>query len=151
MPKGIKAGVIAPNKVRISAWIDAELLDNLKGLSAESNLSISEVCNVMIRNSITQSKSQRFWDVTGSQLEKRITLEVAKMGNRLAGLIARGALESAATREFMVRNLERRNESDVVRQLNDSAWKTAVARLKTPSKDIAELLTLAVEGEELHV
>jgi hypothetical protein len=150
MPKGIKAGVVAPNKVRVSAWIDAELLDRMKGLAAESNLSISEVCNELVRKAITQSKSQQFWDVTGKQLENRITHEVAKMANRLATLISRGALESAATREFLVRNMERRNEPEMVRQMSDAAWKVAVSRLRSPSKDVAELLTF-VNKEESSV
>lgn len=140
MPKGKPAGELSPRKEKITAWVDGDLLEKLKGIAAESDLTASEVVNALLRKAVMHSQSERFWDVAGAQLERRIKTEVSSLGDRLARLMARTALEAASTRELVTTDLLARHDREEVKVWREAAWKRAVDGVRKPSRAVAELL-----------
>lgn len=157
MKRGKKSLPEGEKKRPITAHLDPDVYTYVQGVAAEGEVTVSEAVNALLRRASMHRDSERWWDVLGAQVERRIKAEVGGMSNRLAHLLARSALEATAGRELLrLEMTDRRADGSQenvqsaeqeVNALREIAWKYAVRDLKKPSQGIRELLEIEYDNE----
>lgn len=150
-PRGRKPKPEGTRKRPVTAHLDPDLHAALHAMVVEEEVTLSEAINALLRRAVMHRDTGRWWDLFGPSVEARIRAEVGGMSNRLAHLLARTALESAADREMLRRKIAAElvtsgYSADEAQQMaqreKDRAWNYAVNDLKKPSAGVRELLGL---------
>ena len=134
------------SKVKITAWVDERTASAIKGLAAQQGVSVSEMGARLLRRGVEESAAGGVGaEVLLPAVRAAIRREVAGMADRFAHLLARGALESAATRRTVYQLLVKELGVEDARRTNEAAWTGSVESLKRPARGLRELLREAAE------
>ena len=133
-------------KVKITAWVDERTAGVLRALAAQHEISVSEATAQTLQRAV----EDRAAEGVGTELllpavKGAVRREVAKMGDRLAHLMARSALESATGRRLLFQLLAEEIGRDEANLRNRSAWSSSVESLKKPAEGLREVLGEASE------
>ena len=133
-------------KVKITAWVDERTVGVLRGLAAQSGVSMSELCAEKLKASVSEHAGEVGVEVLLPAIRGTIRREVADMGTRVRRLLARSALESAAARRLMFQLLAEEIGLEEANRRNRSAWSSSVESLKKPAEGLREILGETSEG-----
>lgn len=133
-------------KVKITAWVDERTAGVLRALAAQHEISVSEATAQTLQRAV----EDRAAEGVGTELllpavKGAVRREVARMGDRLAHLMARSALESATGRRLLFQLLAEEIGRDEANLRNRSAWTASVESLKKPAEGLREVLGEASE------
>lgn len=129
------------NKVKITAWVDGRTASVIRGLAAERDSSVSEVCARMLRRGVEEDAGGGIGaEVILPQVRSAVRREVGRMSDRLAHLLARSALESATGRRLLFQLLAEEIGREDANQRNRSAWSASVESLRKPAEGLREIL-----------
>jgi hypothetical protein len=127
-------------KVKVTTWVDGETAGVLRGLAAQHGVSMSEMCAERLRASVAEHAGEVGVEVLLPALRAAIRREVGGMADRFAHLLARSALESAASRRTVYQLLVRELGAEDARRANEAAWSGSIESLKRPARGLQELL-----------
>jgi hypothetical protein len=135
-------------KVKITAWVDERTAGVLRALAAQNEISVSEATAQTLQRAV----EDRAAEGVGAELllpavKGAVRREVARMGDRLAHLMARSALESATGRRLLFQLLAEEIGPEEANLRNRSAWTASVESLKKPAEGLREILGEAPRGE----
>jgi hypothetical protein len=146
-------------KRKVTLVLEAELGDRLERLCLLRNQSLNKLCAELIVAGEGLVHEAARADAVGAlraelragqrDLEGTVYAEVRKMSGRLAGLLARTALEATAARSLQLRTLSLEYQKDEVERLKEGSWKSAVSSLKSPGPAVREGLDALVAGVDL--
>lgn len=151
MTRGKKPIPDGERKRAISAFLEPDVYERVKGLAAEEDVSLSEAVNALLKRAVMHRDTGRWYDLFGPAVEAVIIREIRSMSNRLSTLTARTALEATAARE-MVRNelmltyaqmypdATPEEVRERVNAVRERAWSHAVADLKKPAQGVREII-----------
>ena len=128
------------SKVKITTWVDEGTAKVLRGLAAQHGVSLSEVCARNLRRSVEDHAEGVGAEIVVPAVRAAVRREVGRMSDRLAHLLARSALESAAGRRVAYQILVGELGAEGARDANEAAWKGSVASLKRPAQGLREIL-----------
>lgn len=128
-------------KVKITAWVDERTAGVLRALAAQNEISVSEVTAQTLQRAV----EDRAAEGVGTELllpavRGAVRREVARMGDRLAHLMTRSALESATGRRLLFQLLAEEIGRDEANRRNRAAWTASVESLKKPAEGLREIL-----------
>jgi len=128
-------------KVKITAWVDERTAGVLRALAAQHEISVSEATAQTLQRAV----EDRAAEGVGTELllpavKGAVRREVARMGDRLAHLMARSALESATGRRLLFQLLAEEIGAEEANRRNRSAWAASVESLKKPAEGLREIL-----------
>jgi len=128
-------------KVKITAWVDERTVGVLRALAAQHEISVSEVTAQTLQRAV----EDRAAEGVGTELllpavKGAVRREVARMGDHLAHLMARSALESATGRRLLFQLLAEEIGREEANRRNRSAWAASVESLKKPAEGLREIL-----------
>jgi hypothetical protein len=133
-------------KVKITAWVDERTAGVLRALAAQDEISVSEATAQTLQKAV----EDRAAEGVGTELllpavRGAVRREVARMGDRLAHLMARSALEGATGRRLLFQLLAEEIGPEEANLRNRSAWTASVESLKKPAEGLREILGEAAE------
>lgn len=128
-------------KVKITTWVDEQTAGVLRARSAQHEVSVSETVAETLRNAVRD----RVAEGVGTELllpavRGAVRREVARMSDRLAHLMARSALESAAGRRALYQLLVSEFGREEATEINRMAWTGSVEGLKKPAEGLREII-----------
>lgn len=127
-------------KVKITTWVDERTVGVLRGLAAQNNVSMSEVCAQMLKTSVAERGDEVGVELLLPAIRSSIRNEVGKMSDRLAKLMSRSAYEGAAARRLIFQLLTEELGEEDANARNRAAWKSSVESLKRPVEGLLEIL-----------
>jgi hypothetical protein len=129
------------SKVKITAWVDERTASVIKGLATQQGVSVSEMGARLLRRGIEEDAAGGVGaEVLLPAVRASVRREVGRMGDRLAHLLARSALESAAARRVAFQLLAEELGVEEANRRNKAAWKGSVESLKKPAEGLREIL-----------
>jgi len=133
-------------KVKITAWVDERTAGVLRALAAQNEISVSEATAQTLQRAV----KDRAAEGVGAELllpavRGAVRREIARMGDRLAHLMVRSALEGATGRRLLFQLLAEEIGPEEANLRNRSAWTASVESLKTPAEGLREILGEASE------
>jgi len=133
-------------KVKITAWVDERTAGVLRALAAQDEISVSEATAQTLQSAV----QDRAAEGVGAELllpavRGAVRREVARMGDRLAHLMVRSALEGATGRRLLFQLLAEEIGPEEANLRNRSAWTASVESLKKPAEGLREILGEASE------
>ncbi len=129
------------SKVKITTWVDEGTAGIVRGLAAQNGVSVSELCALMLKRGVEEQAAGGVGvEVLLPAVRAAVRREVAGMADRLARLLARSALESAATRRVAYQLLVGELGAEGARDVNEAAWMGSVESLKRPARGLREIL-----------
>jgi hypothetical protein len=133
-------------KVKITAWVDERTAGVLRALAAQDEISVSEATAQTLQRAV----EDRAAEGVGAELllpavRGAVRREVARMGDRLAHLMVRSALEGATGRRLLFQLLAEEIGPEEANLRNRSAWTASVESLKKPAEGLREILGEASE------
>lgn len=153
MKRGKKPIEESQKKRPVTAFLEPDVYERIKGMAAEEELTVSETINALLKRAVMHKDTGRWYDLFGPAIENRISREMQGMSNRLAHLLARTALESTASREMLTRFMladmvgptgvysgQQDKAVTAVKQVREQSWNHAVKDLKKPSEGVREIL-----------
>ena len=129
------------SKVKITTWVDEETVGIIKGLAAQNEVSVSQLCALMLKRGVEEQAAGGVGvEVLLPAVRGAVRREVAGMADRLARLLARSALESAASRRISYQLLVGELGPEGAKAANEAAWMGSVQSLKRPARGLREIL-----------
>lgn len=128
------------SKVKITTWVDEGTASVLRGLAAQHGVSLSELCAQKLKGSVEEEGGAVGMDILLPAVRGAVRRELARMSDRLARLMARSALESAAGRRALYQLLVSEFGADGAAGINRAAWERSVESLKKPAEGLREIL-----------
>ncbi len=101
---------------------------------------MSELCARKLKASVEEHAGEVGTEVVVPAVRASVRREVGRMGDRLAHLLARSALESAAARRVAFQLLAEELGVEEANRRNKAAWKGSVESLKKPAEGLREIL-----------
>jgi hypothetical protein len=136
------------SKVKITAWVDERTASVIKGLATQQGVSVSEMGARLLRRGIEEDAAGGVGaEVLLPAVRASVRREVGRMGDRLAHLLARSALESAAARRVAFQLLAEELGVEEANRRNKAAWKGSVESLKKPAEGLREILEEGTLGD----
>jgi hypothetical protein len=112
-----------------------------QGLAAQQGASVSEMCAQLLRRGVEEDAAGGVGaEILLPAVRASVRREVGRMSDRLAQLLARSALESAAARRVAFQLLAEELGVEEANRRNKAAWKGSVESLKKPAEDLREIL-----------
>jgi hypothetical protein len=141
-----RRGFSRMSKVKMTAWVDESTASTIKGLATQHGVSVSEMCARLLRRGIEEDAAGGVGaEVLVPAVRASVRREVGRMSDRLAQLLARSALESAAARRVVYQLLVEELGPEDARRANEVAWTRSVESLKKPARGLREILEEASE------
>ncbi len=110
-------------KVKITAWVDERTAGVLRALAAQHEISVSEATAQTLQRAVEDRAAEGIGtELLLPAVKGAVRREVARMGDRLAHLMARSALESATGRRLLFQLLAEEIGRDEANRRNRSAW-----------------------------
>ena len=135
------------SKVKITTWVDEETAGVIRGLAAQNEVTVSELCALMLKRGVEEHAAGGVGvEVLLPAVKGAVRREVAAMADRLARLLARSALEGAASRRLVYQLLVEELGPERAREANEGAWRGSVESLKRPARGLREVLDGVAEG-----
>lgn len=120
----------------VSVYLKKGLESKLKQLAAADHKPLS----TYLRELLEEALNSRKQTVLQDDIIPQVIKAMKDRENRFASLLARTALDSNATRNFLINAMvEMGLPRDRVVVVNDAAYKTAVTTLKTKNEDLQEI------------
>jgi hypothetical protein len=140
--KGVREeGLLAVSKVKITTWVDERTAGIIRGLAVQQGVSVSELCAQLLRRGVEEDAAGGVGaEVLLPAVRASVRREVGRMSDRLAHLLARSALESAAARRVVYQLLVGELGPEDARHANEVAWTRSVESLKKPARGLREIL-----------
>ena len=118
----------------------------MRALAAQNEISVSEATAQTLQRAV----QDRAAEGVGAELllpavRGAVRREVARMGDRLAHLMVRSALEGATGRRLLFQLLAEEIGPEEANLRNRSAWTASVESLKKPAEGLREILGEASE------
>jgi hypothetical protein len=129
------------SKVKITTWVDERTASAIKGLAAQHGVSVSEMCAQLLRREVEEDAAGGVGaEILLPAVRAAVRREVGRMSDRLAQLLARSALESAAARRVAFQLLAEELGVEEANRRNQAAWRGSVESLKKPAEGLREIL-----------
>ncbi len=136
-------------KVRVATSVDSETAQALRDRAALHHLSVSQAVAALLAGAVKGTPTDGSAVLLFAELRQTLHRDVARMADRLAYLLVRGALEAGAARREVFNLLVRSGVTpDAAKRIHESAWHAAVAALRKPVADVRELAGAEAAPEE---
>jgi hypothetical protein len=141
-------GALGVAKVKITTWVDESTAGVLRGLAAQGGVSVSEFCAQKLRLAVEEDAAGGIGaEMLVPAVRTAVRREVERMSDRLAHLLVRSALESAAARRVVLQVLVGELGREEALAVNDAAWTGSVESLKRPARGLREILGEGAEAD----
>jgi hypothetical protein len=127
-------------KEKLTVWVEPEVANALRALAGSHRLSMSETAARYLRVAVQEKAEHAGVELVVPALEAAIDRASRRTADRLANLLARTALESAASRRMVFQVLVEEFGVDGAKEISGSSWNSSVDSLKKPSEGVRELL-----------
>jgi len=113
---------------KVTAWVTPATLRALREQAAAHHLTVSQVAAEILERGIREQAETAGLGLLDPTVQGVVKREVGRMSGRLAHLIARTALESAASRRLVFQLLVRHLTPDEARKLNQATWTSSIVQ-----------------------
>lgn len=137
-------------RVPKTLWLDPDVLESLSKTARESDLSMSETANTLLRKVVVSRELEATGELVVKRLEQLIRRTLTASQERLIYLTAQAALEAGTTRQVLFNHLREAHLDGGKKALawNKDARKHFVQRLReSPDELFQTLLELRGQGE----
>lgn len=137
-------------KIQITAQVTRDVAEKLEHLAAQRNLSLSACAAELLEKAVVREIEEAEQSLLMPMIEEVVRAEFKKGFERMARLLVRNALESGTTHRLVVYLMTAWFENaQLVNGMDDQFWKKSAEALRTPLKDLPELIEVASsEGRE---
>jgi hypothetical protein len=133
-------------RIKITTWLDAETADGVRDLAAVHRLTVSETAAELLRHAVRDRAASTGGNLLLAEVRQAVRNEVRAIGNRLAHLLARTALESIAGRRELFNLVSRQLDTKSAQVIREGSWKAAVDSLRRPLGELRDVLT-SIDGD----
>jgi len=130
-------------KLKTTLWLDAETDRALRDLAAAHHVTVSEAGAELLRRALKDRAASLGVDLLLTEVRRAVRGEVRALGNRLAHLLARTAVESIAGRRELYNLLARLLDAQTARAIHEGSWKASVDSLRHPLEELRQALSPA--------
>jgi hypothetical protein len=127
-------------KVKLATLVDAQTAQILRQRATLHQLSLSQTAAELLAGAVKSTATDGSTVLFFAELRQTLHRDVARMADRLAYLLVRGAVEAGATRREVFNLLLRSGlPLEAAKQIHDSAWHATVAALRKPLAEVHDL------------
>ncbi len=127
-------------KIKVATLVDAETAQVLRDRAALHKLSLSQAAAELLAGAVKSVATEGSTVLFFAELKQTLHRDMARMADRLAHLLVRGALEAGATRREVFNLLLRSGlPPEAAKQIHDAAWQATVAALRKPVAEVHDL------------
>jgi len=127
-------------RTKFTTWLDAETACGVRDLAATHQLTVSEITSALLREALKHHAADAGANLLVVEIRHVVRTELRAVGNRLAHLLARTALESIAARREIFNLLAHQQDARSAQAIREGSWKAAVDSLRRPLQELRQVL-----------
>jgi hypothetical protein len=135
------------SKEKLTVWVNPEVSKAVRSMAAAQGVTVSQMSARLLELGSRDQVELAGLGVLVPALENAVERASARVGDRLARLMATAALESTASRREQYQILIEMFGAERAKRINEAAYKTSLDRLRTTSQGVRELLGLAASTD----
>jgi hypothetical protein len=139
----VRGGLVKAPREKLTLWVEAETVKSLRAMAGANKVTLSQVAAKYLELAVSQKAETAGTELVVPALEAAINRASRQLGDRLANLLARTALEATTGRRMVLQLMMAEFGDDKARSMTESAWSSSLDTLKKPSEGVRELLGTA--------
>ncbi len=136
-----------PQREKLTVYVSPDVAARIRGRAEQEGVSLSEIAEQLLNRAVLERAESDWWAYAGARVSQVVREEVRGMSDRIAMLIASGAIEAGVSRSLLVASLAQTNGEVTAQKWLSDARQGTVNRLKKPSEGVRELLGVT-DGDE---